>query len=87
MKYYKLSPKNIMEEINKEDIRIINLTKIKPAKIYKENDCYYGVGEASKKFLSTVQKARRIRRSKMNKEIEDYWDRIANNWMEKIENE
>lgn len=33
---------------------------LKPAKIYKENDCYYGVGEVSKKFLSIMARALKI---------------------------
>lgn len=78
MKYYKLikNKNGKLTEIKRENIGF----NIKPAKIYSTRSAYYGVGEASKKFLTIIEKVQ----SKMNKEIEKYWDNVANNWIEVI---
>ena len=61
MKYYRLK-KSIgkIEEIKREDIRF----DIKLAKMYFKDNIYYGVGEASKKFLRIIEEI-------MNEEEED----------------
>ena len=87
MKYYKLlkNSNEKVKEISKEDIKLNNsFQDIKPAKIYENSLAYYGVGEASRKFLSIIEKAQR---NKMNKEMEKYWDDVANRWVEKLESE
>lgn len=77
MKYYKLEKGKKIEEINKEDIGF----EIRPATIYYKDSTYYCIGDAGKKFLSIIE------RIKMNKTMEEYWDRVANNWIEKLEKE
>ncbi len=78
MKYYKLTKTNgKLIEIKREDMEIdIN----KPAKIYQNESAYFGIGEASRKFLKIIERAQF-----KNKKMEDYWDKVANNWVEKIE--
>ncbi len=70
MKYYKLSKDN--GEVKEIKNHRLNL---KPVKIYKDENCYYGAGEVCRKFLSVVAKAQNI---------EKYWDKVANNWVEAI---
>jgi len=74
MKYYKLQ-NNRVKEIKKEndDIQLI-----RPAKIYKNKSCLYGKGEAVRKFLSIIAAIKR------SIEMENYFDKVANNWIEKI---
>ena len=61
MKYYRLKKlTGKIEEIKREDIGF----DIKPATIYFKDNIYYGVGEASKKFLRIIEEI-------MNEEEED----------------
>jgi len=78
MKCYKLTKNKNgkLTEIKRENIGF----NIKPAKIYSTKSAYYGIGEASKRFLTIIEKVQ----SKLNKEIEDYLDKVANNWIEAI---
>jgi len=79
MKYYKLMKisNEKVKEVEKKDIKF----DIKPAKIYQNGSAYFGIGEVSRKFLSVIAKAQ----SKVAGEMEEYWDKVANNWIEKIE--
>ena len=77
MKYYRLKESiGKIEEIKGEDISF----DMKPAKMYFKDNVYYGVGEVSKKFLRIIEEI-------MNERIEEYWDKDANKWMEKLEDE
>lgn len=82
MKYYMLKKNNgKLIEVKEEDVGF----DIRPARIYQSISAYFGVGETARKFLSIIEKVQKGR--KMNKEMEEYWDNVANNWIEKLEKE
>lgn len=76
MKYYRIKKGKVIE--------VKPIANLKPAKIYKDREGYFGVGRACKKFLEVMAK---IEEAKMQKEMEKYQDKVANNWIEKLENE
>ena len=78
MKYYKLikTKNGKLTEIERKDMKI----DTRPAKIYQTKSAYFGIGEASRKFLQIIEKVQ----FKTNKNIEDYWDKVASNWIEEM---
>ena len=76
MKYYRIKKGKVIE--------VKPIANLKPAKFYKDKEGYFGVGRVCKKGLEVMAK---IEEAKMQKEMEKYQDKVANNWIEKLENE